>query len=170
MSSIGKTGPTIDRLSSKQDYKTPKNFIEAVVVRFGLLSHDLAADEHNTQAPSYFDKEVDSLSQDWGKLKGNLWLNPPFARIEPWAEKCARTEYSPDRRILFLVPGSVGSEWYRNYVAEYAYVLALSPRLTFVGCKDPYPKDCILAIYGHGLHGFDTWRWDTWLGEPVQCA
>jgi phage N-6-adenine-methyltransferase len=162
---ITKSGPTINKGKSKQDYGTPKDLLEAVEGRFGKISFDLAADDENHVAPKYFTEEFSSLEQDWTRLQGNLWLNPPFANIEPWANKCFETTgqkglwWNPHQRIFFLVPASVGSEWYRRWVADKAYVLALSPRLTFVGCKDPYPKDVILAIYGQGLRGFDTWRW-----------
>ena len=162
---LSKTGPTINKGGSKQDYSTPKDFIEAVVSRFGPLAFDLAASADNTKAPQYFDEEDNALSRDWSKLEGNLWLNPPFSDIAPWAAKCVQTQTAidvkidPSRRILFLVPASVGSDWYRFYVRDFAYVLALSPRLKFEGCEDAYPKDCILAVYGHGFRGFDTWRW-----------
>ena len=39
-------------------------------------------------------------------------------------------------------------------------VLGLSPRLTFEGTDDPYPKDLMLSVFGYGLSGFGTWRWD----------
>jgi hypothetical protein len=38
-------------------------------------------------------------------------------------------------------------------------VLALNGRITFVGQKDPYPKDTILACFGFGVSGFDIWTW-----------
>lgn len=40
-----------------------------------------------------------------------------------------------------------------------AMVLGLSPRLTFKGEKDPYPKDLMLSVYGQAYSGFDTWNW-----------
>lgn len=156
---MNKTGASLNRGGSKQDYQTPNDFIGAVERRFGDLMFDLAASENNRQAHLFYSIEENSLTQDWSILGGNLWLNPPFSDIEPWARKCAETSANDNRRILFLVPASVGSEWYRNWVEPYAYVLGLNPRLTFVGCEQGYPKDCILAVYGHGLTGFRTWRW-----------
>lgn len=167
---LNKTGPTINRGSSKQDYQTPPDFMEAVVKRFGPISFDLAATLENKQSPSvdlgngewchnFLSEHENSLDPkcNWSSIDGNLWLNPPYSDIEPWARKCS--EYSNLGRILFLVPASVGSEWYARWVERKAYVLALRPRLTFVGCEDPYPRDCILAVYGSGFHGFDTWKW-----------
>ena len=151
---------------SKQDYSTPKDFIDAVEKLFGPLAWDLACGETNNKAPNFYTEEDDSLSQDWTKLEGNLWLNPPFGKIAPWAKKCA-SSISCGKRILLLTPASVGSNWFRDYVYDKALtVFALNPRLSFDG-KAPFPKDCILSIYSekddeYGMGntlGFKIWTW-----------
>jgi hypothetical protein len=39
-------------------------------------------------------------------------------------------------------------------------VLALQPRIKFIGAKDVYPKDLALCAYGYGgIHGEDVWAW-----------
>ncbi len=150
---------------SKQDYGTPWEFIRGVAARFGPIAVDLAASKGNAKADIYFDEAMDSLSIQWhaeARCKDqNLWLNPPFADIEPWAAKCA---YESARRrgfIFLLTPASIGSNWFSKHVRENAMVLGLSPRLTFEGTKDPYPKDLMLSVFGYGMRGFDTWRWDS---------
>ncbi len=146
---------------SKQDYSTPSDFMSAVRQRFGPIVCDLAASHCNAQSDSFYDLDRNSLTVPWAieHPEGALWLNPPFSSIAPWASKC-RTE-SVDRRghILLLVPASIGSNWFQEHVFGHSIVLALSPRLTFGGCEQPYPKDCILAVYGLGLRGFYPWRW-----------
>jgi phage N-6-adenine-methyltransferase len=146
---------------SKQDYATPRAFIEAVEKRFGPLIHDLAAHKENTRCATFYSEADDSLMREWAMEfpRGNLWLNPPFSRIDPWAAKCAKESASRCGLILFLTPASVGSEWFANHVEKQALVLALRPRLSFDG-KNPYPKDCILSVFGLGITGFATWRWD----------
>lgn len=151
------TGPTINRHKSKQDWATPPEFIEAVEKRFGKIEFDLAASAENTKHTGFYDEERDSLKQDWHKLYGNLWLNPPFSNIAPWAKKCAE-EASLGATILFLTPASIGSNWFRDYVHRKAQVLALNGRITFIGAITPYPKDCILSTYGFPI-GFDVWNW-----------
>lgn len=146
---------------SKQDYSTPPEFIAAVEKQWGKLELDLAAREDNAKAQYYLTPEDDSLSCAWHQDYGSvvrMWLNPPYADIGPWAAKCAETRLVPGGRIFFLVPASIGSNWFAEHVHGRALVLALSPRLTFEGCTTPYPKDCILAVYGEGP-GFDVWRW-----------
>jgi len=145
--------------NSKQDYATPPEFIAAVKKRFCIdhFTYDLAASATNTQARFYFDEKIDSLKQDWSKLDGDLWLNPPYANIRPWVEKCATTITGRRRRIFFLVPAAVGSNWFADHVDLEALVLFLNGRISFDG-KAPYPKDCILAVYGVPPE-YAVWRW-----------
>lgn len=151
--------------TSRQDYETPAAFIAAVERRFGALHCDLAAHQGNAKVGLYLgpgsSHGEDSLAVSWSSYlpHGNLWLNPPFARIEPWAKKCAEEAAKRHGLILMLTPASVGANWYQEHVLGKAFVLALAPRLSFDGIA-PFPKDCSLAVYGYGLHGFDTWRWD----------
>jgi phage N-6-adenine-methyltransferase len=142
---------------SKQDYATPRELIDAVEARFRRLDWDLAASAENRKAAQFYSIADDSLRQDWTKLTGNLWLNPPFADIEPWAAKCAAST-GPGRRIFLLTPASVGSNWFAEHVFDKACVIALRPRMTFVGATDPYPKDLILSVFGRPA-GFELWRW-----------
>ncbi|HEY3493315.1 MAG TPA: DNA N-6-adenine-methyltransferase, partial [Polyangiaceae bacterium] len=99
----------------------------------------------------------DSLTADWD-IPGNLWLNPPFANIEPWAKKCAEHR-SRVGWILLLVPASVDAAWYSECVHGQAFVMPLNPRLTFAGADDPYPRGLVLAAYGFNVCGFEPWRW-----------
>lgn len=164
------TEPAQKPFRSRQDYGTPPLFIRAVKQRLRVdrFAHDFAADATNRQAPTHFDQEADALSvpqwelslrqngcptsgQNWG------WLNPPFTAISKWAKRCAETGEAGGK-IAFLVPAAVGSNWFRDYVAGRAMVLFLNGRITFVGQTDPYPKDCMLCLYGVDT-GYDVWNW-----------
>lgn len=154
-----KTGASFARGNSNQSYATPPDFMSAVEKRFGPIAFDLAASPHNTKHANYFSERDNSLVQEWHKIPGNLWLNPPFDCITPWAQKCA-AESILGATIFFLVPASVGSNWFRDYCHGHALVLALNGRVSFDGVA-PYPKDLILCCYSLGSHwkGFDTWTW-----------
>lgn len=163
-----KTGPSINRGSSKQDYSTPPEFMYAVRSKFGRIVFDLAADRENAQHHDFYHEQCDSLKQDWHQIhlnqsdphNGFLYLNPPFSDIGTWAKKCAE-ESQLGARILFLVPASTGSGWYWNYVKPYAHVLHLRQRITFMGAPDAYPKDLVLCVYFAGLTGESPWSWLT---------
>jgi len=155
--------PKNNRGNSKQDYQTPTNFMGAVVERFGEMQFDLAATKENAKALNYYTEEDDALIQDWTQLKGNLWLNPPFAKIAPWAKKC-KNSLGGGRTIFLLTPAAVGSNWYLENIhyKQNVCVLALNPRLSFDG-KNPFPKDCMLSIFSNTAYIFDfifdVWKW-----------
>lgn len=166
-----RTMPAQNPGSSKQDYATPDDFIAAVTKRFGDLAFDLAADSSNARAEKFYTKEDNSLVQDWTALRGNLWLNPEFADIDPWAKQCAQSaiwmpEHESDRKIFLLTPASVGANWFCEWVYGRARVFFLNGRLTFIGQDDPYPKDCILSVFGLPP-GFEVWRWKPERVKPV---
>jgi phage N-6-adenine-methyltransferase len=151
---------------SKQDYGTPIALIDAVEARWDALRWDLAATDANAKASEYYSPKDDALSPhthwtfDIGR-EGIAWLNPPFGDIAPWARKCA-AESAMGLRIIMLVPASIGSEWFAEHCEGRVAVIGLRPRLTFGGCKDPYPKDCCLLLWGplrEGLPLLSTWRW-----------
>lgn len=163
------TGAALRRGRSKQDYGTPWEFIRAVEGRWGPILLDLAAHAGNAKAPLWIGEEEDSLSVSWSELcpTGNLWLNPPFANIAPWAAKCHEEAAKRSGLIFLLTPASIGSEWFHAHVYQIARVLGLRPRIPFegppinpkTGKPDGYPKDLMLSIYGEPP-GLDTWRWD----------
>ena len=151
-----------DKTTTNQVVGTPWEFIDAVKAKFGNLFCDLAATAENTKCPEYFiTEEQDSLVTPWPTAPDEEynWLNPPFANIAPWVEKCA----TDDNNVLVLVPALVGSEWYTKFVAGVADIYFLSPRLVFEGSKDPYPKDLMLLQYrrksAKPFYSIGNWRW-----------
>lgn len=135
--------------------------MQPLVKLFGMPSFDLAASAENTKASRFYSEKDNSLIQKWHRITGILFLNPPFDKIEPWAKKC-REEKGLGAEILFLVPASVGSEWFHNNVHRHALVLALRGRIPFDPANPDwgYPKDCILCHYSLKVTpGFDTWKW-----------
>lgn len=165
---------------SRQDYATPTDFFDAVLMllRVPRFVMDLAASPENTKAFRYLTAGDDALAlarvpvDGWaGYLRGPValpppltswgWLNPPFADIGPWAEQCVRTK-AGGGHVAFLVPASVGSNWYRDFVYGRALVLFLNGRLAFMPDRPTwgYPKDCLLALYGPTIRpGHVVWDW-----------
>lgn len=170
--------------TSKQDYETPSDFLEAVRVRFGDLEVDLACSAptqtdmfltDNRKAPIALHwPAVDALAIPWDAYGDSLcWLNPPFKRCNDFAEKCAAEvkRFTSRGRIFMLTPASVASNWFSDHVFKKAYVMTLQPRLVFVGEKDPFSKDLMLTIFCRDAEEliatrneeardwFSIWRW-----------
>lgn len=145
---------------SRQDYGTPDDLLAAIARRLRILGFatDLAADADNAIAPFYWTKEADALIQDW-PTSGWNWCNPPYADIAPWVQK-AMQEATKGVQTVMLLPASVGSNWYAEFVEDFAFVNWLNPRVTFKGETAPYPKDCMLCFYTPwGFTGNATWYW-----------
>lgn len=174
--------PRQSSTTSRQDYETPPDLLEAVALRFGALEVDLACGPRLQTTITGIDDvyddtrkapiglrwpDVDSLSISWAELYGDsiCWLNPPFKDCDVWAAKCAREAalFGERGRIIMLTPASVGSNWFSESVWMRASVLALSPRITFVGESDAFPKDCMLSVFGREAPSrecaFEPWRW-----------
>ena len=154
--------------SSKQDYQTPPEFLAAVRRRLSIYGfiHDLAASSENAVCSSFSDEDTNALTQDWTTFRMIddshcwCWLNPPYADISPWVQKCAE-ESAKGAHIACLVPASTGANWFKSYVYNKAYTIFLNGRITFVGASGPYPKDCMLLLYTPYIRGgFDVWTWN----------
>jgi site-specific DNA-methyltransferase (adenine-specific) len=150
---------------SKQDYSTPPEFIAAVLARLDIdrFQHDFAATARNSKGETYWDRDIDSLSvnaYDWADVLGPQgwgWLNPPYATIQPWVRAAYNaTKYGA--HIAMLVPASVGSNWFKRYVHDHAQVLFLNGRIEFIPGQ-PYPKDCMLILWGATTPNYDVWSW-----------
>jgi DNA (cytosine-5)-methyltransferase 1 len=156
---------------SKQDYGTPPSFLEAVKRRLGIdtFAIDLAASKHNAVDFAFYDERQNALARDW-PVGGWCWLNPPFGQLEPWV----RHTFEQSRRgarVAMLVPAGVGSNWWRDHVHGKAFVLLLNGRITFVGETAPYPKDCVLLLYGPDVApGYDVWQWAKASGSKKSAA
>lgn len=157
---------------SRQDYRTPREFLDAVERRFGRIACDLACTRENAVCDAgYFWPSVNSLEQPWAEHypRGTLWLNPPFGRIgiDGWSAKCAKESKEREGWILMLSPAAVSTEWYARDVEKNAFVSPLRPRIAFdgtpinplTGRPDGFIKDLQLAAFGYGMVGFQTWRW-----------
>jgi phage N-6-adenine-methyltransferase len=156
--------PTQKPGRSRQDYRTPPLFLDAVRRRFGLTSFAiaLAASEENTVAPLFYTEAENALVQPWRTAsRDRAYCNPPFADIGPWVKKACK-ESTIGARVLMLVPAGVGANWWRDWVDGQCLALFLNGRITFVGETTPYPKDCVLLVYGPDVApGHAVWSWAT---------
>ena len=69
--------------SNKDEQYTPKWIFDKLNVKFDL---DVCApfDGSNAQAPLWFHKDIDGLSQHW---HGNVFMNPPYSSAKKWVER-----------------------------------------------------------------------------------
>ena len=95
--------------------------------------------------------------EGWG------WLNPPFAKIAPWAKKCLHAMWK-GADIAFLVPAAVGRNWFAQTIWNEpgVKVIFLNGRPSFDG-KAPYIKDVMIVLFQGSFKktpfAVEVWRW-----------
>jgi phage N-6-adenine-methyltransferase len=151
--------PKHNKGSSKQDYGTPPELLAAIKSQLDIngFGIDLAATKENAVAPHYLDETIDSLSCEWVSEQW-MWCNPPYSKITPWVKKASES----NARIAMLLPASVGSNWWRDYVHEIAAeVWFLNGRVKFVGAPTHSPKDHVVIIYRPTMvpTQYKVWSW-----------
>jgi hypothetical protein len=74
-------------------------------------------------------------------------------------QKCA-TNRGDGATIAMLIPASVGSGYFAEWIRGKATILYPRPRLTFIGHDAPYPKDLALCVYSDRMApGEYSWNW-----------
>lgn len=147
---------------SRQDYRTPKEFLTALKDYLGIrdFTIDLAADAENRVTERFYSLDDNSLLQTWVIPGGYAFCNPPFSAIGPWVRKAAE-ESRKGAKIAMLIPASVGSNWWRDHVHNQASVLFLNGRISFDGIG-PFPKDCCILLYpalDQQIPNYNIWSW-----------
>lgn len=153
-------------VSGQQSYRTPPDFLAAVERRFECrIAFDLACTAEDRVALHGFEYPAhDALALPWPRLSdGNAaFCNPPFAKASAFARVASE---SPQCRTLMLVPASVGTAWFAEYVHNRALVVFLRPRLVFLNPDGtPMPaginRDLMLCAYGWtpGVYTCQDWR------------
>lgn len=102
-------------LDEVDDRGTLPEFVAGLEDRFGeSFTLDVAAAQHNTKAPMYFDREMDGLQQSWAGER--IWCNPPYSDLYSWVEKAWR-EFEGTRGIVMLLPANrVEQKWWQELV------------------------------------------------------
>ena len=79
---------------------------------------DLAASEENTKCPNFISIDEDALLQDWSKLDGWCWINPPFSRLDEFVEKASRTiEIEGSPGFVLIMPITRNEQpWFHRWV------------------------------------------------------
>lgn len=138
--------------SNRNDWRTPPNFFQSLDQRFNF-SFDLASDEKNKLVQKNFTVDDDALSHDWHKIKGWLWLNPPYGRgIGSWFQKAAK-ESALGAKIAVLAFSSTETEWFQSAWNNASEIWFFTKRIKFVNPESseskslPAPKGSALYIY-----------------------
>lgn len=108
---------------------------------------DPCADETNHKCNTYFTKEDDGLSKDWGVHR--VFCNPPYGRVMPkWVKKCFEESKKPDTLVVMLIPARTDTAYFHDYIYKKAKdVRFLRGRLHFNENKNSAPFPSMIVIF-----------------------
>lgn len=123
-------------------WETPQAFFEMLDEEFGFTL-DVACLPGTAKAANYFTPADDGLAQDWS---GHIcWMNPPYGRgqdVFSWVRKAYSTGENGST-VVALLPASVDTRWFHEYVIRATEIRFVRDRLWF-------RKDGIEARANHG--------------------
>lgn len=132
--------------SDKMDWGTPRDLYESLDKEFNF-SYDLCALPYNTKCTFYFSPDQDSMKQDWHKIDGYCWLNPPYGRdIIKWIKK-AYEESLIGAKIVILIPSRTDTKYWHKYCMKSSHIRFIEGRVKFEGAKDVAPFPSALIIF-----------------------
>ena len=137
---------------SNQNTATPDLFVREVERLLGIkFKYDLAASSENAKAKNFFTEADDSLTMDWPRDEW-CWLNPPFAKLTKWINKCAIESFEGSK-IVTIWP--LSGDRNQRYVWENCQICIIEGRIW------PLVRGCMLCVWdasrGSSIQGF---HWD----------
>lgn len=92
-------------------FETPDWLFKSLDGEFNF-TFDLACTRKNAKTENgFFYPETNSLDQDWHKIDGWLWLNPPYSPLKPWIKK-AQQESLLGAKIVVLCPPILSTRYF----------------------------------------------------------
>ncbi len=95
---------------SSNYFETPKNIFDCFNLNYNF-AFDLSASADNSKCSNFYSEQDNSLEQDWNKLRGWLWLNPPYSPLKPWVQK-AQAAYKNGAQIAMLIPPILNTKYF----------------------------------------------------------
>jgi phage N-6-adenine-methyltransferase len=132
--------------SATGEWETPQDLFDELNKEFNF-KFDLAANNGNKKCAHFYTIHDDSLSKDWRKLNGWLWLNPPYGRnIGQWVEKAF---FEKEAKIVMLLPARTDTKWFHEYIYDKANIEIrfIRGRLKFGGSTNSAPFPSMLVIF-----------------------
>ena len=127
-------------------FETPEFLFNTLNKEFNF-EFDLACNIENSKCKNFFTEKEDSLLQDWHKIDGWLWLNPPYSPLKPWIVK-AQEENAKGAKIVMLVPPHITSRYFQQHLpSEIRFIVGRVPFYLNGKLMKSNTSDSCLLIY-----------------------
>jgi len=136
-----------DFKSNSVEYSTPMDIFEPLKEEFEI-EFDICASSENHKCDLYFTKEDDCLTKDWGDIKGNIWMNPPWGKQMQKFVRKALEESKKGKTIVCLLPVRSNTKWWHETIIETKMeVRFLRGEIKFNGLPRGLWLPCAIVIF-----------------------
>lgn len=129
--------------SERQDYGTPQSLFDFLDAEF-KFTLDAFASSENAKCPTYFTKEQDALSQDWGEHI--VFMNPEYKHLRAAIEK-AHGAAQAGATVVALIPARTCTRAWHDHIMHANEIRFLRGRLTFEGASQPAPFPSCIVVF-----------------------
>jgi site-specific DNA-methyltransferase (adenine-specific) len=116
--------------AKSHEYETPDSIFVPLNREF-RFTLDVAANNLNAKCESFYSKDDDGLSQDWGI--NVCWMNPPFGRVmKSWVKKAYESALN-GATVVCLLPVRSNTVWWHEYCMRAAEIRLIRGEVKFKG-------------------------------------
>ena len=129
---------------NSDEWETPQDLFDKLNDEFNF-DIDVCATEENAKCNVFFTAEQDGLAQNWGGHR--VWCNPPYSKIDKWAEKAFRETKNDNTIVVMLIPSRTDTKYFHNYIYQRTEIRFIKGRLKFSGSKNSAPFPSMIVIF-----------------------
>ncbi len=131
------------------DYITPDWLMDELKQEFDFELDACSTNDNPTALPSWFNKNEDGLTQEWGTTGFWTYCNPPYSEVARWVEKAYHEWHFKGKSIVMLLPARTDTKWFHEYIynKKGIEIRFIKGRLKFKGMKNSAPFPSMLVIF-----------------------
>lgn len=130
--------------SNSDEWATPSEIFNELDREF-CFDLDPCASEENAKCPTFFSKEEDGLSKNWGGYR--VFCNPPYSDIAQWVEKAYREGHKDGTLVVLLIPARTDTRYFHDFILHRSEIRFLRGRLKFGDARNSAPFPSMVVIF-----------------------
>lgn len=131
--------------SATDEWATPQEFFDELNEEFHFTL-DLAANEENHKCETFFKKEQNGLTCQWGGH--TVFCNPPYGReIGKWVKKAWEEHKTSGNTVVMLLPARTDTRWFHEFIYGKAEIRFVRGRLKFGNATNSAPFPNMVVVW-----------------------
>lgn len=131
--------------SVTDEWATPQEFFDELNEEFHFTL-DQAANEENHKCETFFTKEQNGLTCQWGGH--TVFCNPPYGReIGKWVQKAWEEHKTSGNTVVMLLPARTDTRWFHEFIYGKAEIRFVRGRLKFGNATNSAPFPSMVVVW-----------------------